>query len=780
MLRPFVMDKSTDARVAAITLLSRTTVPSHADQIAGTMLKMISERANISRDERRAVSQMLARIPLTNTRAAVSFLSSQLKETASPDVLWALGAIGDPNYSDVVLPRILPVLAGAESADSVAALAALSKNGPAGVALTIAGLQRIHSEGESMIEITRGVLHLMNGSDARAEQSETLLAWLGYPMEPPITTIRDNPEEAARLFRLFEKHWPELEKSPSLRREAEERIMQIVYGACNPTVDARDLRQILTTLSRWVANVPTLGPVQQCWNSTQREALDKLLGRLDSSGSGYSRALSDHLAKEKLAPVGQWFTWTAAAWAAFWLTFLLLFPRSKFVQAMFFWNPKVRGVMSLWFVPLLLLVLPPLRRRLLRPFLGSLTAAARLNEFVTFGFFGEGPVAVPPQQRLPVSDAAAQMRGLTVISGEAGLGKTSMLRFIVSRSRKPFAFILARDCAAGVDVAIARLMNDVQDTAFVKSMVYSGALGVIVDGLNEVSADTREKISTFAQEMSNGDVFIGTQPIEWVPPSNAKQVTLLPLSRAEATRFLITRPVGQDPGQSCHGPDFDQAVNRFLHHSIEKAPTEEDRHAAELMLSNPFDLAFAADLLARGLMPPATALIDEAFKLADLGAPDDLGYRSVIGQPFPLVTFGKHAVTMRLEDRNWLKEDEFPAEVSCLIDWKLLVRRSVRGPGGSTISRLQFRHDRVWDFFIAAAFNSDPELWALHISDIRFRGAYLRIAETWPDAASTIVRDELVKHAAQFGDHSTSDEFIRRLESRRRAIGAPAAERAVA
>ena len=77
------------------------------------------------------------------------------------------------------------------------------------------------------------------------------------------------------------------------------------------------------------------------------------------------------------------------------------------------------------------------------------------------------------------------------------------------------------------------------------------------------------------------------------------------------------------------------------------------------------------------------------------------GYRAVIGQPFPLVQFGNHAVAMRLEDRNWLKPDEFPAEIPCLLDRKLLVTRFVRGPDGSDVQRIQFRHDRVWDFFIA-------------------------------------------------------------------------------
>lgn len=187
------------------------------------------------------------------------------------------------------------------------------------------------------------------------------------------------------------------------------------------------------------------------------------------------------------------------------------------------------------------------------------------------------------------------------------------------------------------------------------------------------------------------------------------------------------------------------------------------------MLSNPFDLAFAADLLAQGRMPSLpspSALIDEAFRLADEGAPGQPGYIAVTGQHFPLKRFGRHAVTMRVEDRNWFKPEEFAAELACLLDRKLLVCRVVRGVGGSE-ERIQFRHDRVWDFFIAAAFSDDPDLWAEHLTDPRFRGAYLKIAETWDPEAAKLVRDELVVKAAVHSDHTTSDEFVKRLDARR-------------
>jgi hypothetical protein len=151
------------------------------------------------------------------------------------------------------------------------------------------------------------------------------------------------------------------------------------------------------------------------------------------------------------------------------------------------------------------------------------------------------------------------------------------------------------------------MIHQIQEVGFIRSMVHTRAMMVIIDGLNEVSADTREKVGAFARDMSRGNVLIGTQPIEWLPPKGAQVVDLMPLDRAEALRFLLTRPVGRDASQNRHGMAYADAVAAFVDHALDEAPTEDDRRAATLMLSNPFDLSFAADLLAqrRGFVDPS-------------------------------------------------------------------------------------------------------------------------------------------------------------------------------
>jgi hypothetical protein len=105
--------------------------------------------------------------------------------------------------------------------------------------------------------------------------------------------------------------------------------------------------------------------VHRCWTSEQLLTLTELKGKVQEAG--YRDALKAYLAQDKIPAAALWTILTAAGWSAFWLAFLCVFPRSRRVQAIFFWNPKVRGLFSLGFVPLLLILLPPLRRRLLIP-----------------------------------------------------------------------------------------------------------------------------------------------------------------------------------------------------------------------------------------------------------------------------------------------------------------------------------------------------------------------------------------------------------------------------
>jgi HEAT repeat protein len=740
------------------------------DRINELIDKLLARLGVPDRNAQWAAARVFAVIPPGERAKEVIGKLLPLLGSSDINVQWAaaraFAAIPLGDRAKEVIDKLLPLLSSSDENEQNAAAWALAQAGPGDARTAIAILGDINNQAATATPTLRAVAHIATGADATNEGSEVLLAWLGNPLAPPLASIANKPLAAHDVLKTFDRYWPAIGANAKLRQEAEGRVMDIVYAACRSPAEAQTLAQWLAAALAWIRDLPLQGPVQRCWSSEQRRTLEQLLDGFQEVGN--KDALSTHLARENPAPILQWLTWGVAGWIVLWTVFLFAFPWSRTIQAVFFWNPKVRNMLSLWFVPLLLLCLPPLRRRLLIPFRDDLVATARLADLPRLAFFGQSRARIGDNPPTTLETVLQGLRNAVVLRGDAGLGKTSALRWLATRSTGPVAFLTARDCADGVDVAIARLIHDVQETGFVRSMVYAGTLTVIVDGLNEVSADIRAKIGAFVRDMSKGDVLVGTQPIEWKEPPGATIVDLLPLSREEAERFLLSRPVGTDAMQKVHGSAYDDAVRAFLRRALDEAPSEEDRQAAELVLSNPFDLAFAADLLAQGSKPSATALIDEAFRLADEGAPGEPGYRDVAGQPFPLTRFGILTVAMRLEDRNWFKPEEFAAELPCLLQRRLLVQHAVRGLGGVE-ERFQFRHDRVWDFFIAAAFLDDSDLWAEHLTDPRFRGAYLRIAETWEPEAAAKVLDRLNVMAAERGDHMTSDDFIKRLEARRRS-----------
>jgi HEAT repeat protein len=763
-LLPLLANSDSDVRLAAVQSLGRIAT---GDRAAGVIDRLVPLLSDSNTSMRLAAVQSLSQLA-TGDRAfsAIDKLLPVLGDSIPKVRLVAVQSLSQLVTGDRaagVIDKLLPLMRDGTRFGELSPL--LIKFGPGSQSATFVALKLVD---ESDLILTGQFRALGHIAGAGGEQSELLLAWLGQAPNPPLPGIANKPNDAHKILALLALNWNEIAKSNRLREESEARVMEIINAACLTTSQAQTATQWIEAAAAWLFRLPVQGPMQRCWTPEQRKTLDVFLASFQATHSSHEKALADHLAHEDAVPLGQWITWSILGWALLWLAFLFVFPWSRTVQAVFFWNPKIRGLLSLWFMPMLLFAVPPLRRRLLAPVRDDLIAAARLEQMPQLAFFGQARVQLDGGQPVKTEDALPRLGGTVVLRGDAGLGKTSALRWLAAKASGPVAFLSARDCAAGVDTAIARLIHDVQETGFVRSMVHAGTLTVMVDGLNEVSADTREKISSFARDMSKGNVFLSTQPIEWKEPPGARVVDLLPLDRAEAERFLLTRPVGFDEIATRHGAAYVDAVQTFLRIALDDAPSDDDRRAAQLILSNPFDLAFAADLLAQGHMPTATSLIDEAFRLADQGEPGHPGYRQIMGLAFPLVQFGRHAVDMRVNDRNWFKPDEFAAELACLLDRRLLVRRAVRAGGGAEEERIQFRHDRVWDFFIAAAFAADSNLMLEHLADPRFRGSYLRIAETWKPDAAIQVREQLVVVAAEHGDHTTSDEFIKRLEARRR------------
>ena len=256
----------------------------------------------------------------------------------------------------------------------------------------------------------------------------------------------------------------------------------------------------------------------------------------------------------------------------------------------------------------------------MEPFKPSLLADAGLDNFIEQAYFAESFVKVPlssilpltprrkrrgekifslltrklrgvqpktnstnniPPEIQPITQALPTLQGQIVLEGDSGLGKSMFLRHLVNNSQRIVVYLPAQKCDKGVIEAIyAKLLGQVQDAKFLKNLIYSGAIDICIDGLNEVTADTRAKISQFAESYFRGNMIMTTQPLEWIPPSTAKKYELQPLQREQIQQFLIYRQLRLPQDATLKHTEYEQACDRYITEVFNEQQSPEDLAAA--------------------------------------------------------------------------------------------------------------------------------------------------------------------------------------------------------
>lgn len=249
----------------------------------------------------------------------------------------------------------------------------------------------------------------------------------------------------------------------------------------------------------------------------------------------------------------------------FWAALIFAYPKFPQIQAIFFWNPWVRRILGLGYVGFLLTWVPFLRRKLFEPFKPSLLADAQLDNFDPQAYFRESKVKLGSGEPLAITEALPSIKGQVVLQGDSGLGKSMFLRHLVKNSQQIVVYLPAQKCDKGVIEAIqAKLHGQAQDTDFLKSLIYSGAIYICIDGLNEVTADTRANIRDFVEKYFRDNIIMTTQPLEWTPPSTAKIYYLQPLQKEQIEKFLISHQRRLPLDAIVRGADYEQACKRYL------------------------------------------------------------------------------------------------------------------------------------------------------------------------------------------------------------------------
>ena len=454
--------------------------------------------------------------------------------------------------------------------------------------------------------------------------------------------------------------------------------------------------------------------------------------------------------------------------ATFWLALIFAYPKFPQVQAIFFWNPWVRRILGVGYVGFLLAWIPFFRRKLFEPFKPSLLADAGLDNFNPQTYFPESKVKVPSaEEPQAITQVLPSLAGQVVLEGDSGLGKSMFLRHLVKTSPRIVVYLPARKRDKGVIEAIqAKLHGQAQDADFLKNLIYSGALDICIDGLNEVTADTRAKICQFVESYFRGNIIMTTQPLEWIPPSTAKIYKLQPLEPAQIQQFLLSRQPRLPKDAKVQGDDYKQACNNYLAQSLSNQQSSEELAANQRVLSNPMDLTVVALMISQSQYPDLFHLQEQQYNLMAAE------YLQEWNQEFPLKKFSDAVYQMRLNDEQALPGDKFQQVVQSLEDekYKMVVSRQWQNEEGAAKREWYFRHDKIMDFFLVQNFlgenNEAKNRLIDHMGDSRFRGVYFLLVNLLPLDAAKELKEKLVQYAADTKDHTVSDTFVQLLRPR--------------
>ena len=744
-----------DVQRTAVDALGQLGAKEHADKIAA--LLSTSDNRWVQSAAARALGQLGAKEHADKIAALLSTSNEWSVQSAAAEVLGQLGAKEQADKLAALLStsnewsvqsaaaEVLGQLGAKEHADKIAALLSTSNN---------PDVQRTAAEalGKLGVANTKTILTILNAtygnqyqaknhrflayflSDAK-EETLTLIQWLGLPNKYP-DLEKMNRERAVDTLKVFrqEQAWQLSKSLPRLRNDLEKQIARVVS---NGKWQFRDI----ALLQSHYQNLRAV-------NSTHADAV-----------------------KARITNLQGW-KWIFAAWRiwlihfCFWVLLIFAYPKSPQIQAIFFWNPWVRRIAGLGYVEFLLTWIPFIRSRLFAPFKESLLADAKLDYTDLEAYFPQSLVEIEATAKIqPLQTAIPELKGQIILQGESGLGKSLFLRHLVKNCQRITVYLTADRCTDGVLEAIQqKLKGKAQDRNFLRNLIYSGALDICIDGLNEVDADTRANIKQFVEDYFKGNIIITTQPLEGKLPATARVYILQPLAKNQIKEFLLSRQPHRAAKSKLNQQEFERACLEYLDKvldNLNNSLSEEESSEMQKILSNPMDLTFLSQIIASGESPDIFRLQQQQY---DLMAAD---YASKQHQQFPLEKFSEHAYQIRLSNLT-LSESDFIEELQCMQRHKMVVNQQFLDSHNQPVREWKFRHDKIWEFFILQAFlGEDNDRPRKHKQDSRFRGVYFLLVNLLPLEDAEMLREELIQYAADSGDHTVSDRFVQLLRTRK-------------
>ncbi len=645
----------------------------------------------------------------------------QLLSDESSDVREAAAkAVGNIGSAKDLIPQLLKLLEDDNWSTREAAATALAQIGKLNTPQILKILNTAHI---SRYEEAR-LRFLAYSVSGRESNIVSLIQWLGSPKKYPHENNKSIArEEGKKVLKLFAEIWQQSQSLEDLRPELKRQI-DIVVKKVDWQLEDVDL-------------------LQTHYNNLKDQDIKVKIDAL------------------KGIQVFSYIWKILLFHAIIWLILFSLYPKSPEIQTLF-WHPQIRRIAGFGYVGLLLTWIPFLRRRLLSPFQPILIADANLDSFNPEDYFPDSKVCPKNTHNLqPIKTAIAKVQSPIIIEGESGLGKSMFLCYWAKTCKNIVVYLPASKCAEGAIAAIqTKIPISQTDGKFLENLIYNNALEICIDGLNEVTPDTRTKISYFVERHFRGHILLTTQPLDWIPPSATKTYILQPLQRQQIGGFLRSRQFTPSAETSISQSEYEEACEEYLEKAFNsQKQSEEERKAVRRLLSNPMDLTIVGQILAQGKTPDLLNLQQQQYQVMAAE------YEQINLHSFPLTEFAETAYQMRLNDEINIPS-EWKNELHCMENYKMVLRRQ-RHVEGDSGSQWYFRHDKIQEYFIVQTFlGEENKKLEQHINDPRFRGVYLLLATLLPYNEALLLREKLLINAAETKDHVVSDQFIQRLNSR--------------
>lgn len=258
-------------------------------------------------------------------------------------------------------------------------------------------------------------------------------------------------------------------------------------------------------------------------------------------------------------------TFTASAWVLLIVATVFAAPWFAYANTLVM-NPVIRGVGSFGLVPIILSTVPAARRHLLRRY------GKGIQQSREIAFWRDRFIPPAPKFTSGNVDQLLQDSSTVLMLGRSGVGKTTYFKYLAaagkSGSKRQTVWIpLARYFPAQKNVEdMFHLqlsgIGGISDPAISKIFLSHGGFLILIDGLNEVDAETRSNVRAFIDGSGRRNQIIVSSQERYREMDGIESVDV-PLLRAPEIRKLFAFELGEDAAAVLIGSLADSELRIF-------------------------------------------------------------------------------------------------------------------------------------------------------------------------------------------------------------------------